>query len=295
MQINNSKSFQMDNPFLFGKTASAEDKRAAKGHMFQRDADHVMNLALKTEKSFNAGMDGIRKKLQEIGEDSAEAAKNINKYKEFIQNSKEYYQVADDSQEQKDLELMIKGSSGGELTAEEKERLSQMGEKTEYQKEALSYQMSINYNQERLKRNQDIITNGNRSIRLSTAYYEAEHVMIKAADKKEDILETGSKEMIGLLTEDAKDQVDEKTDEIKDDAEEKAEAKAEEEKRLEAAKENKSPIEQQAEINRENVENVADAVIDQGSASDKVQIEVNDIKVKLTDDELKGLVVDEHL
>lgn len=109
------------------------------------------------------------------------------------------------------------------------------------------------------------------------------HAMLDVQDNADAILEAASKEIIGMVWEDARDHIDEKFQEEIEQAKEAAEKKEEEEEKLETAKEKKEEAEELTEQIQE-------------SATDQVELdqELKKIlkEIDTIEDEMKGLLVD---
>ncbi|MDE7186085.1 MAG: hypothetical protein K2O13_01030, partial [Lachnospiraceae bacterium] len=141
---------------------------------------------------------------------------------------------------------------------------------------------------------------------------------VKAQKKADKVMEAASKEVIGMLTEEAKDHVDEEMEEKREEAEEKAEEKAEEEEKIENRKEEREELENrideahakneaQEELRREAEERSReDAVLlgdmmDAGMAgagdASNVKTDIKNMihKMKLLEEDLKGSIVDDEV
>ena len=116
---------------------------------------------------------------------------------------------------------------------------------------------------------------------------------MKAQETADEILEAASKEIIGMLTEEAKDHVDQELEEKKEAAEEKAEKEEEEKEKIEKAKEEK-------EQKEEFVEEVADTgefIVEADNVLKDVQRDIKKVmdEMKLLEEDLKGAAVDTAL
>lgn len=110
--------------------------------------------------------------------------------------------------------------------------------------------------------------------------------MEKAAAAAEDIMEAASKEVLGMLMEEAKDHIDEEQEKREEQAEKIAEEKEKKEEQLEKSKED-----------REELEEVTEAIREVSADSADVEKKLNEIleKMKLLKEDLKGAKVDEKL
>ncbi len=267
-----------------------EQKRqlyAKQGNKIVQDADAVER---KVDKLIQDARDRAKEYIAQVDEYQKEMA-DIDKQLAKMQES---YNVEEGSQEQKDLELLLKEQRLEPLTEEEQERRAMMGEPTEYQKRALELYKTRDYDYkeaEKLKLKASGETAGARQIQISRL---EEHGMIDAQKSKEELMQAASKEIMGMVVQDAKDKIDEKAEETKEEAEKREEEKEELEERVEAAKENKSESEAQAEAVRENVEELTQQMTKGDDINADIQSEMKQLleEQKLMMEELKGLVVD---
>lgn len=224
-----------------------------------------------------------------------------------------------------DLELLQRKADAEEQgieeawTEEEEARLKEMEgiPLTEYQKRCLE----IDQYQQIYERRNDVIEDqisayhgSIRAIKLERLKF---HEMADAQKKAEGVMEAASKEVIGMLTEEAKDHVDEEMEEKKEEAEEKAEEEAKQEEKIEERKEDKVELEnrideaqvkneEREELRREAEERsredavLLDDILENGRGStgslSNVQLDVKNMlhKMKLLEEDLKGSIIDEE-
>ena len=300
MKIAQNKSFFMGNTPFQKQGMTVQDRIAQKKQLYQKQAVHVVTTAHKAEREIDKSLDGIREKIKSLQTDNEEANAYVNYYKQQMAEAKEYYQIEDGSQEQKDLELMQKaydiqkhGSSKGTLTEEEQERLANMGGKTEYQQLSMELYAAADYWKETLSDNNTLIGGEAGAIRLINIERGKTHGIVDAEKDKEEILAAASKEIQSMLVDDAKEKMDEKAEEVKEAAEARKEKKEEEEERIEAAKEHKKDTEDFVEDIQETVSELTKQAVD----SDQIMEDVNDqikkimLEEKLLEEDLKGLTV----
>lgn len=292
----------------------------------QQKALKMIGDAWDGDRKIDQNIQDIRDKLVQLHEDRDANLEVIAEGEAQKEALRQQYGVAPDSQEQKDLELLEKKADArrrpGEvsLTEEESARLKEMEDipLTEYQKRCMEID---GYQQIYEKRNdviEDQIEAYNGSIRETRLERLKFHEMVKAQKKAEDVMAAASKEVIGMLTEEAKDHVDEEMEEKKEEAEEKAEEKAEEEEKIENRKEELEELEnrideahekneEREELRREAEERSReDAVllgdmIEAGMVgadnTSNVQTDVKNMlhKMKLLEEDLKGSIVDDEV
>ena len=183
------------------------------------------------------------------------------------------------------------------LTEEEKQRLSQIDEAglREYQEksQALNDRAKA-YNAQIREADNGMfaIAAANTDAKINKPQIQAKTIM-KAQETADEILEAASKEIIGMLTEEAKDHVDQELEEKKEAAEEKAEKEEEEKEKIEKAKEEK-------EQKEEFVEEVADTgefIVEADNVLKDVQRDIKKVmdEMKLLEEDLKGAAVDTAL
>lgn len=285
----------------FGKQEmDIQDKMAMKKQLHQKEAMHVVTVANKSEKKIDDSVEERKARISQIEEDNKEANSFLNDIKQQMAQVKEDYGIEDDSEEQKDLELLQKvydmqkhGSTEG-LTADEMERLANMGELTEYQKQSMELYGQADYWKTKLSDNQREIAGESKLIRSIKIERLKKHGMVDAQNAKEEILEAASKEAIGMLLDDAKQNIDDKAEEVKEEAEERKEEEEEQEKRIEVAKENRAEAEAQVEKTRENIEDMTYQMLESDDITRDIEDEVKKImeEEKLLEEDLKGLAVD---
>lgn len=301
MQIQKNKAVFMGN-LPFGKQDDIRETVMQKKQMRQKEAMHVVTSTYRTEKKLEQESSGkLKDHISRLDEENKEYHALVKDFKNQMKQAQEDYGVGDDSEEQKDLELRKKlydmqqhPEKGIDLTDEEKERFSNLGEMTEYQNYAMDLYKQQDFWQTKIDDNQRVMKGETQALRQIKIDRLKTHAMEDAEKTKEEMLEAASKEIIGMLKEDAKEKIDEKAEEIKEEAEKKEEKKEEQEERIEAAQENKS----QAEAVSENIrENIAD-MTKQATDSDEILSDMDEEIKKLMEEEkllmedLKGMAVD---
>lgn len=233
------------------------------------------------------------KELKGRLKEEQDGLKNIEQEKE---NLRKTYGVAEDSQEQADTLLLIKDARNRRrgytqeeeipLTEEEQERLKNMPPLTEYQERVLGTEkdrerhfMNMNDIKAEMQVDVAVIKSTKQALLKSHAMVDAD----KAADK---ILDNASKEIIGILREEAKDHIDEEQEKVEEAAEEKKEEKEEQEEKIEKADERK----EEAEINSK----ITKSLSQMEDTQKKVEEEIKKMlqEQKLIEEDLKGIVAD---
>ena len=117
--------------------------------------------------------------------------------------------------------------------------------------------------------------------------------MGEAWEQADGVMEAASKEIVGMLMDEAKEHIDEEFEKKKEAAKEKAEEEKEEEEKLKKIKDKKD---QQEEMNEAIAESV-DQMLDVESSQTKVQDELKKLvdELKLLEEDIKGAAVDQNV
>lgn len=233
-----------------------------------RQARKIVADVFEADNKVAFDMEKRRANIQTLKSESKAAQTELNKINEQKAEWKKEYGVEDDSQEQKDLELLEKRQniqngqssgvpgSGNVLTMEEKERLAEIDAKglTEYQKRCLEVNKDAGMYRGIIESSKSQIMGENSAIReikqsiLATPY---EKGMGFAQDTAEDIRLAASKEAAFGMIGEVKDKVDEEWEEAQEKAEERKEEKEEQDEKLEARKEQEEAQEERIQAQRE--------------------------------------------
>lgn len=172
---------------------------------------------------------------------------------------REEYGVEADSNEQKDLELLQKyqdnknGASYDEFSDEEIARLKELQTTplTDYQKKVLELNDVKDFVKKELqiKENELIALTG--EVTNATLDMEKNQDMLKSKDAADSLLEAASKDIVGMLVDEAKEHVEEKAEEVEEKAEK---LKAQKEERAERLEESKERRDEQERIIHNQIE-----------------------------------------
>ena len=299
--VQQNKSVFMGNSFFGRQDMDIKERIAMKKQLHQKEALHVVGVTNKSEKKLDANVEEMRNNIRKLQDENKSANAFYQEYQQKIAQAKEDYGVSDDSQEQKDLELLMKQfdirthgkSSRGELTEEEEKYLENMGELTEYQQLAMeAYKQADNYKTTIEKNNLNMIAEA-ATIRMIGQERLKTHAMVDAKKVEEEIMAGASDEAIGMMVDDAKEKLDEKAEELQEAADKRQEKEEEQEERIEAAKENKAEVEAAVENAQENAENLTEQAVNGEDVMEDVDAQVKKImeEQKLLEEEMKGLLV----
>ena len=285
------------NLFQNGNDMTVQERIAQKRQLYVKQGTKMVKDADKTERKIDKSIDDARNQVKETVDLLGEYQKKIGEIDDKLAQAKEEFEVEDDSQEQKDLEILLKqqrqGSGMGEpMTKEEMQRYDEIkGQLTDYQKIALEAYKERDHYTKQVGKAEIKIQAINQAIRQIKIDRPASQVMQDAQRNKEDLMEAASKEIQGMLMEDAKDKIDEKA------AEKREEKKEELEERLEAVKEDKEETEEAAESAAETAQEMAKQIIDSDALNTSVDEEVKKKMEELQKhlEELKGIVIDTNV
>ncbi len=291
------------NLFQNGNDMTVQERIAQKRQLYVKQGTKMVKDADKTERKIDKSIDDARNQVKETVDLLGEYQKKIGEIDDKLAQAKEEFEVEDDSQEQKDLEILLKqqrqGSGMGEpMTKEEMQRYDEIkGQLTDYQKIALEAYKERDHYTKQVGKAEIKIQAINQAIRQIKIDRPASQVMQDAQRNKEDLMEAASKEIQGMLMEDAKDKIDEKAEEIQEAAEKREEKKEEREERLEAVKEDKEETEEAAESAAETAQEMAKQIIDSDALNTSVDEEVKKKMEELQKhlEELKGIVIDTNV
>lgn len=300
------KTLQMNKALFMGNTLfgkqemDIKERVAMKKQQRQKEAMKVVMSTHKMEKEIDDSIEGKSAHIEKLMEENDKANGFLNDLKGQMRQAKEDYGVLDDSQEQKDLELLQKEydiknhRSNASLTDEERKRLADLGEMTEYQKQSMELYKQADRWKGEMEENQKVMKGETGAIRSIKMERLKRHAMVDAEVTKEKMLEAASKEIIGMLKEDAKEKIDEKAEEIKEAAEEREEKKEEKEEAIEATKENKEEVEAAVEHTRERIQDMTEQALDSDDITRDLEDEVKKLMEaeKLLEEDLKGMAVD---
>lgn len=267
-----------------------EDKISDKKTKAQRQALKSLMTAYDVDKSIDDMEEEQLVRNKELEVQADEATKEMENIDELKKQAKETYGIEDDSQEQKDLELLLKQKailnhkSDETLTEEEMTRLQEMGPVTEYQKEMLEYEDMQEEWGKRYEDSVNEIKGNNRAISAIEVDRLKSSPMVSASKEAEEIMKAASKEIIGMLKDEAVKHIDEKIKEEVEKAEEIKEKKEEEE----AKKQEEVEKKQASEVPAENVGTAAK--IDE--IQSKLEAELRKMKDEILSEDIKGLKVD---
>lgn len=293
--IQQNKAVFFGNTFLGNASKDRKEQIARKKELHKKEAMNVVTTAFRTEKKMEEEGEGkLNEHIQMLQKENEGYNSFVNDLKSQMKQLQEDYGVADDSQEQKDLEILKKLYDQSPLTKEETERLSEMGEQTEYQKQSLELYAQADDIKTKMADNQKQISGDTKAIRSIKISKLKSKAMIEAQQAKDKMMEAASKEAVSMMIQDAQQTIDEKAEEIKEEAEKREEKNEEQEERIEAAKESKTKAEAATENVREHIDEMTKQILDSDDITRDMDEDIKKImeEEKLLLEDLKGITLD---
>ena len=314
---------QRKNTIFAGDLPINQDPIALRRQQAQKKAMKFVQDAWNADRKMVQGQAKIREEQNRQWEDVLYNHELVQECRARKENLRKQYGVDPDSQEQEDLELLMRGAHpdpDNPLTEEEEARLEVLQNQplTEYQEKCLE-----------INNEQFIFESRQQSAKAYAGYLQSAltdmkveglkfHKMADAQKNAEKIMEQASEDIQGLLVEEAKDHVDETYEEQREEAKKDAEEKEEQEEKIALRKEQKELIEERVESAQENtheaeeaqreqakdareeaqlLKDMAEAGMDVAGTSDVVKAGIKDMlnKLKLVEADIKGIEVDEEI
>ena len=279
------------------------DPIARKRQQAKQQAMKIVGDAWANEKKLDEALADKRDRLKECRTLKQETENGLKEIDEEAKTLKETYGIRDEDQVKEDLELLDKRNASLEegsdikLTEEEMERLSQIDEAglEEYRQKNEELERRRKVLNERLGEVDNeifAIAAALADRKINRPQIQAKTIM-KAQESADEIMEAASKEIIGMLQQEAKDHIDEEMEEKKEAAEEKAEKEEEEKEKIEKVKEEKKEKEEFVE----KVADTTDFIVEADEVMKDVQKDIKKVmdEMKLLEEDLKGAAVDTTL
>lgn len=253
--------------------------------------------------------------MRQLRSEAGDELLRIGQEKEAL---KEQYGIKDDSQEQKDLELLEKLYDAGRgrqvsFTEEEMERCKALSKepRTEYQQRALDLYGKEAHFRSEMEEAEKQMKDDAADIRAVKLEHLKTHGMVDAQKSADEILKAASDEIIGMLKDEALDHIDEEKEKAEEKAEETKEKKKEEEEkrdelelkraeqealimRTKEAVEKAESLRNRQEAPQIDTGEMVDIAKDYAQSGDvKQSLEEIKVNMKLLDADLKGIQVDE--
>lgn len=275
-----------------------ENKLLQRKKEAQEKALKIVGDAFAGDRQIDNDLQERRDKIASLEQENQNLQKQIDEISERQDAFMEQSGITADSQEQKDLELLRKKDKwlrgeGEALTKEEFEYVSKLESEglTDYQKRQREWDAEKKHFQKDIDKNNEEIFLENAIIRGTKLERLKNDPMVKAKKEAEDILEAASKEIIGMIMEEAKNTIDEKNEEEQEKAEKLEEKQKEQEAFIEKQKEKRKE-------NEELIENMPmDEMLQMGQLKEEIKQEIKNIvsEMKLVAEDIKGAMVDKSI
>lgn len=277
----------------FNKVPDTAEQKRQKA---REQAMKVVGDAWNADKKIDQDIQTRRDKIASYKEELKTANKELKWFADEREALRESYGVEEDCREQMDLKLLEKRvevrRGGAPLTMEERKRLEEIDAAglTEYQKRSMEMYEESRYYDDMKKAAEQGIEDETKAISAIKLARLKNQPMVKANEQAEQIMESASEQIIGMLMDEVKENIDEEMEEKAETAEELAEKKEILEERLEKIKEKKEEFQ---ELTEQLIE-VTESVTELESTMDDVQKEIKKIvdEMKILEEDLKGAAVD---
>lgn len=277
------------------------DPVAAKKEEAKKKAMKIVGDAFANERKMDDELSARRERIKALQEEKGYASGEIKRIEDKRVALRDDYAIEEDSQEEKDLKLLEKEvrsrfpGSGVQLSKDEMDAMQKIKKNglTEYQQrslEMLSHEapyVDMVYEADKDIKLENQIVRETKLERLKS------HTMEDAQKQAEEVLEAASKEVVGMLVDEAKEHIDEEAEEREEKAEAEKEKQEEIEARIDAAKEKKEENEELTEDILEKVQEVSIGASDVSAAQQEIKDMMS--KMKLIEEDIKGAAVDQNI
>ena len=280
--------------------ALQNDSIAAKREEARKKAMKIIGDAFANDRKIDEDLDARSEHIRKLKAVQNDANKAINEIEADRAALRDEYGIDANSQEEKELQLLEKEfqarqkGSDVQITKEDMEEIAKIKAKglTEYQSrsmEMLDYEKP--YLDAAYEAKQDI-EEENLTISAIKREFEKNTGMLKAQDRADAIEDAASKEIMGMLVDEAKEHIDEEAKETEEKAKEKQEKEEELQEKIDAARERRK---EEEELTEDIVESAQDLNVTTVNIND-AQKDIKDMmnKLALIEEDMKGATVDER-
>lgn len=294
-----------------------QDPIEEKRKQARQQAFGVISDAWDNDREIDASVASRREHYRQMLSDIKENRDQVKESDAQLAKLQELYGVSADSEEQQTLnELMSyhdKVRQNEPLTLEESKRMAEISENlTEYQQRAIEIYDEQGYYKDKIADSERKMQDDIADITAISIERLKSHPMVDAKKQADKIMEAANREIIGMLTSEAREHIDEKAQEEKEKAEKAEEKQEEQEDRLLEAELKRAVERARIEGTEEAVKKAKQKIAQsraQGIDSDGLMeadtvsqgvgatSELSDIKnsMKLLEADLKGIQVDESI
>lgn len=280
--------------------STQNDPIAAKREEARKKAMKIIGDAFANDRKIDEDLDARSEHIRKLKIVQGDARKAVNEIESDRAALRDTYGVETDSAEDKELKLLEKEfrakQKGSDvfLSKEDAEEIAKIKARglTEYQSRSMEM---LDYEKPYL----DAIYEAGQGIEeenLTIAAIKRElpknTAMLKAQDKADAIENAASKEIMGMLVDEAKEHIDEETKETEEKAKEKQEKEEELQEKIDAARERRK---EEEELTEDIVESAQDLNVTTANIND-AQKDIKDMmnKLALVEEDMKGATVDER-
>ena len=277
------------------------DPIAAKKEKAKKKAIKIVGDAFANEQKIDDDLNARRERIKSLQKDKGEADKAIREIEDSRAALRDVYGIEEDSQEEKDLKLLEKEirakmpGSDVNLSRDEMDAIKKIkeGGLSEYQQRSLEMlEFEVPYANTAYEADEQIKME-NQIISATELERLKSHAMLDAGKQADAIMEEVSKEIVGMLVDEAKEHIDDEAKEREEKAKAEKEKQEEIEERIDAAKEKKKENEELTEDILEGVQEAGANASDVSAAQQEIKDMMN--KMKLIEDDIKGAAVDKSV
>lgn len=300
--LQNEKEQESGHKKSFSLAHAAKDPIAERKAQAFEKARKIVSDAFEGEQKIDAELQELRDLSARLTKDNKEKLDQIGQNKAEMDQLKQTYGVTEDSQEQKDLEILMKKNDSYydpsvRLTEEEQKRYGEImsAGQTEYQSRMMERHEENNRLNREMQENLMMIHANGSAIRFVKGERLKSSPIADAEDAAQKVLEAESDAIKSQLVGDAVDHVQEEMQEKAEEAEKLAEQKAEREEQIEDVQEKVEEQKQQVREIREEVRSEAKiAPEDIVQIQTQIQAEIEKVleELKLMAEDLKGNAID---
>lgn len=277
-----------------------DEKRAGA----RKQAMKLISDAWKGDNKASDGIKAMEKTKSDIAVRNGELKEKLNDIKKSQETLREQYGVDKDSEEQKDLELLIKyqdnknGIANDKFSQDELDRLKELQDQplTEYQKKALMANAGKDSIYTEIDRNQTKAMCLTMSINDAKTEQLKSQDMIKASEAADSIIEAAEKDIYGSLINEGKNNIDDKMEENKEKADEAEKKQEERQEQIDEAKQKRKEEQDiiEGDIEAKKLEQSVTVTDEKTGHMEEAQSQVNQIMKKnnMINEDIKGIEID---
>lgn len=298
---------QSENSKTYGKAIDGSalqtkfDPVAAKREEAKKKALKIVGDAFANERKIDDDLNARRDRIKSLQKDKGDAKRSIREIEDNRAALREVYGIDEDSQEEADLKLLekeIKAKMPGSdvrLSKNDMDAIKKIKENglSEYQQRSLEMlEYEVPYAITAYEADEEIKME-NRIISATELERLKKHAMLDAEKQADAIMDEASREIVSMITQQAKDHIDEESEEREEKAKAEKEKKEELEAQIDAAKEKKKENEELTEDILEGTQELISNDADINAAQQEIKDMMN--KMKLIEDDIKGAAVDKNV